>query len=111
MPTQYAKFTMKRCPMYDDNCVAAVINHAQSLLPAGYDVAGEIEQACGRYTRGRHTGKLRGWANITICREGGWFHSGPGYMNGYVIYPGRVVGVQITDFLGKEMFIAGTINL
>lgn len=104
---QYAKVMVKRCPMSDDACVEAVIKHVESLAGAGFDARQAIEINCGRYTRGRNKGKLRGWANIHICYEGGWFKNGPGYMNGRVVYPNTVMGVSVTDYLGKEYFHVG----
>lgn len=60
-----------------------------------------VETHCGRYTRGKNEGQLRGWAHIEICTEGGWKKDGPGERNGRVIRPGRVTAIKILDFHGK----------
>lgn len=104
---QRARVEIKRCPMFDDGCAEAVIKHVERLAGSGFDARQAVEIHCGRYTRGRNIGKLRGWANIVVCVEGGWRKSGPGYMNGRVVYPGTVLGLSVTDYLGKEYFSVG----
>lgn len=66
-----------------------------------------IEKACGRYTRGKHAGQLRGWASITIVTVGGWMKYGPGERNGRVFYPGTIKGIEITDYNGKPYISVG----
>ena len=101
---QLARTEIKRCPMCDDGCAAAVIRHVQALETPGFDAAEEIENACGRFSRGSHVGKLRGWAEIRVCVEGGWLRS-----ECCVALPGRVLGVRIADFNGETLFSIGAI--
>lgn len=66
-----------------------------------FNAAALIEERCGRFTRGKSVGQLRGWAEIEVVTEGGWKKTAPGEGNGYVAYPGRVLSVKISDFSGK----------
>jgi hypothetical protein len=87
--------------MYDDKVAARIIEQITEFYVPGNDVAAIIEKACGRYVRGKHKGKLRGWATVVFCTEGGWKKDGPGYHNGRVYYPGTVVRITISDYSGK----------
>jgi hypothetical protein len=98
---QYATVETKRCPMSDDGCAARVIEHLTAKYAPGTDVAAIVEKACGRFSRGKHPGKLRGWASIEVCTEGGWRRLGPGERNGYVMRPGTIGRVAIEDFNGR----------
>jgi hypothetical protein len=90
----------KRCPMSDDACAARVTEHVQQLSPC-VDAAALVEQSCGRYTRGKHKGKLRGWASVEVVTSGGWKRTG--YEEGRVVYPGAILSVRIDDFNGKSL--------
>ncbi len=59
-----------------------------------------VEEKCGRYTRGQHAGKLRGWAEIEVVVEGGWRKYGPGERNGRVVRPGTILKIEIRPFAG-----------
>jgi len=114
MGVQYAKITHKRCPMSDETCAAKVIEHISKFYTrnaAGeltINIAEIVENSCGRYVKGKNKGKLRGWATISVCTEGGWKKEGPGEGNGGVIYPGTVLGISIgDDFSGKVYFSVG----
>ena len=100
-----AVIVTKRCPMYDDACAARVAAQISALYPTAesgpFDAMALIEERCGRFTRGAHVGKVRGWAEIRVAESGGWLARGPGYMNGRVVRPGTVVGVAITAFDGR----------
>ncbi len=99
---QYASFETKRCPMSDDICAAKVIEHIASLSVQPFTVADAfdlVESKCGRFTRGKTPGALRGWASITICTVGGWMRRG--YDAGHVVYPGTLVSVRISDYNDK----------
>src|SRR5262245_21368697 len=123
---QYATITTKRCPMYDDACAARIIAQIAAQYPTTaapcdcesvtpvhfatcasngpavpFDATALVEKQCGRFTRGAHAGKLRGWAEVEICTEGGWKRYGPGERNGRVVYPGTILAIRITDFSGK----------
>lgn len=108
MAVQRARIEVKRCPMSDDKCAATVIEHiALFYSPGSVDVVALVEETCGRYTRGKHVGKLRGWANLTVCTVGGWKTFGPGERNGGVIRPGTILAISITDFDGKPYIEVG----
>ena len=99
---QYASTTVKRCPMFDDVCAAKVIEHISAKYPQPFDATALVEESCGRYLRGKHAGKLRGWANIVVVTEGGWQRHGSGERNGRVVYPGAILSISIgDDFTGK----------
>jgi hypothetical protein len=102
---QYAKFTGKRAPMFDAACAARVVEQVARFYAPGFDAAALVEAACGRYTRGKHKGALRGWATVTVCTEGGWRRHGPGERNGGVCYPGTVVGVSISDDYSGKVYL------
>jgi hypothetical protein len=105
---QRAIVTTKRCPMSDDVCAAKVIEHLSNLgVPNAAQV---VEEKCGRFKSGKTPGKLRGWASIAVCTEGGWKRNGPGEGNGRVVYPGTILGVAITDFYGKAYVEAGEVD-
>jgi hypothetical protein len=91
--TQYAKMQTKACPMHDPACAEKIIEHIANFYPPGFDAVALVEKHCGRYTRGKHVGALRGWAHVTVCVEGGW-------LRGRVAYPGTVIGITISDFNG-----------
>src|SRR5436190_3689548 len=98
---QYASFETKRCPMSDDICAAKVIEHIANLSTQPFTIADAfdlVESKCGRFTRGKTPGALRGWASITICTVGGWTRK-DGY--GHVVYPGTLVRVRISDYNDK----------
>jgi hypothetical protein len=90
---------------YEDIFRKAIEESRQALgprpEPVAFDAMALIEERCGRFVRGAHVGKLRGWANIEVCTEGGWQKLGPGQGNGRVLRPGQIVGLSITDFNGK----------
>ena len=98
---QYASTIVKVCPMYDDTCAAWVIEQIASLYAPSFDAKALVEERCGRFVRGAHVGKLRGWAEIEVVTEGGWRRYGPGERNGRVVYPRAVLGIRIVDFNGK----------
>lgn len=98
---QYASTEIKRCPMHDDTCAAKIIEHISNMYPPPFDAAQLVEERCGRFTRGAHVGKLRGWAAIEIVTVGGWKKHGPGYLNGRVVRPGQILSIRIEDFNGK----------
>jgi hypothetical protein len=107
---QRAKTEVKRCPMSEDICADRVIAQIQGFYTTGEGAVNArkvVEEACGRYVKGKNAGKLRGWANIWICVEGGWKTEGPGERNGFVMYPGKVYGISITDFNGNVYYAAG----
>lgn len=112
---QYATITTKRCPLFDDACAEKVVGLVAAFYPPAADgmpdrnfAAQLIAERCGRYVRGKNVGKLRGWASIRICTEGGWKRHGPGERNGRVIYPGVILGVSIgDDFSGKTYLEVG----
>lgn len=108
MGAQYARTAIKSCPMYEDVCASTVAAHIASFYSPGFDAVSLLEARCGRFTRGKHAGKLRGWAKVTVVTEGGWKRSGPGEDNGRVVYPGTVLGVSITDFYGKVFLAVGS---
>lgn len=66
-----------------------------------FNAAALVEEKCGRFVRGQHAGKLRGWAHIEVVTEGGWKKYGPGERNGRVVRPGQVLGIKIVAFGGK----------
>ena len=103
---QYACIEVKRCPMFDDDCAARVTKHIASLYSG--DAAALVQLSCGRYTRGKHVGKLRGWASLDVVTEGGWQRIGPGERNGRVVYPGTLLAVRIDDFNGKPYLEVGS---
>lgn len=100
----YARTESKQCPMHDDVCAATVIQHISNTYPQPFDATELVETACGRYTRGKHVGKLRGWATINVVTVGGWRREGPGYRNGRVMYPGTIASISITDYNGNPYF-------
>lgn len=104
---QYASLATKSCPMHDPVCAAKVAEHVARFYSPGFDAAALLEERCGRFQRGAHAGQLRGWAKITICTEGGWLRHGSGERNGRVVYPGTVLGVEISDFNGKVYLAVG----
>ena len=69
-----------------------------SNVATPFDAAVLIEEKCGRFTRGAHAGKLRGWAEIEVAVEGGWKKYGPGERNGRVVRPGTVLSIRIIDY-------------
>src|SRR5262245_41870183 len=97
---QRAIVVTKRCPMADDQCASTVIRHIGDKYPQPFDAAALVEQRCGRYVRGTHAGKLRGWASIEVCTVGGWRRDG--YETGRVMRPGEIGRIEITDFNGKK---------
>lgn len=99
---QYASTTIKKCPMFDDVCAAKVIEHIGNQYPQPFDATALVEEKCGRFVRGKHVGKLRGWAEIEVVVVGGWKKDGPGYRNGRVVRPGTILGIRIVDFNGKS---------
>jgi hypothetical protein len=108
MNIQYARVEVKSCPMSEDKCAAVVMRHIESFYsPNTPNLNQVVEEACGRYTRGKHTGKLRGWAKIEVCTVGGWQRLGMGQHHGRVLRPGQIVSISIEDFNGKAYFSAG----
>lgn len=107
---QYARIEVKTCPMFDDTCAATVMRHIEDLYTRTtkgeltIDVPAIIEKACGRYIRGKHTGKLRGYAYMNVVTKGGWQKLGPGEGNGRVVTPGTILEIRIVDFAGKPYF-------
>lgn len=106
---QYASVVIKRCPMHDDTCAARVAEQiaarmVQPFTPA--DALKLIEEKCGRFTRGAHKGRLRGWASIEVVTEGGWKRHGPGERHGGVVYPGTVLGISIGDDFTGTTYLA-----
>lgn len=97
----YAQAVTKRVPMFDPNVASKVAEHISAFYPQPFDGMALIEKECGRYTRGKHKGAIRGWAEITIVERGGWKKDGPGYMYGHVERPGEIRQIRITDFGGK----------
>lgn len=97
---QYSSTTLKRCPMSVDECAARVIALISEKYPQPFDATAMVEEHCGRFKRGAHAGKLRGWAEIEVVTEGGWKRNGPGERNGGVVRPGTVLGIRIVDFNG-----------
>ena len=132
---QVASTVFKRVPMFDPVCAAVVAGHIAKFYggaggpctcpggPAKHDFDNDacdskkvvpynamplIEAKCGRYTKGKHKGALRGWASIEVVTEGGWKRHGPGERNGRVVYPGTVLSVSIgDDFSGKTYLEVG----
>lgn len=98
---QRARTTLKRCPLFDPACAAAVAQHVGAFYPQPFDAAALLETQCGRYTRGVHAGQLRGWAEVEVVTEGGWKRSGPGERNGRVVRPGQVLSVRVTAYDGR----------
>lgn len=109
---QYASVTLEKMgPMYDDGVAARVIERISAFYPQGhslvegevkpFDAAALVEARCGRYVRGAHKGKLRGWASIECVRIGGWKKTAPGEGNGRVVRPGQVLGLTISAFDGR----------
>ena len=77
-----------------------------SRKPIPFDAMALIEEKCGRYTKGKHKGELRGWASIEVVTEGGWKRHGPGERNGRVVRPGSVLSINIgDDFSGKTYLV------
>ncbi len=107
MPITRAHVIIRRGPMYDPRiCAIAKSLIANSLTRNAYgeltiNVDDLIAEKCGIYSRGKHTGKLRGWATWNYVERGGWVSDGPGYMNGHVVRPGHAYGLTISDFNGK----------
>lgn len=102
MHVQYAKTEVHRCPMAEQVCAETVARHVAELKNLDVETAtSEIETACGRYSRGAHKGQLRGWAVVTVVREGGWNRAVGG-----VLYPGTVVSVTISDFNNRPYYSA-----
>lgn len=105
-----AQLGFKRGPMYDPRIyaeVVAMVENSCTRTGSGQltvDIPSLIEKRCGRFSRGKHAGELRGWASWQIVTGGGWLKDGPGYMNGHVVRPGQAFGLQITDFSGKVLF-------
>jgi len=87
--------------MHDEACAARVIEHVGSFYCQPFDAAKLVEERCGRYVRGKHAGKLRGWASLEVVTVGGWKKDAPGYGSGRVVRPGQLLSVRITDFNGK----------
>ena len=105
---QRAVIQTKRAPMFDDAVAAKVAEHIAFLSTQPFTVADAealIEKHCGRYSRGKHAGKLRGWAEISMVVEGGWKKDGPGYMNGHVERPGRITKVRIVDNFAGRVYL------
>lgn len=98
---QRASTTFKRCPMSDPACAAKVAEHVAQFYAPPFDAVAFIERQCGRYTRGKSVGQLRGWAEIEVVTEGGWKKTAPGEGNGFVARPGQVLSIRISDFSGK----------
>jgi hypothetical protein len=98
---QRASTILKKCPMNDDACAAKVIEHVASFYAPPFDAAALVEKQCGRFSRGKYAGKLRGWASIEVVAVGGWKRYGFGEGNGRVVRPGMVLGITITDYNGK----------
>jgi hypothetical protein len=114
MGVQYCKITVKSCPMFDPNCAAKIAEHVVHfrVQPFTKDEAlALIEKCCGRYSRGKHVGQLRGWAEVHVCTEGGWWRLGPGERNGRVLYPGMLIAVVIRDYNGKVLFEEGLVRM
>lgn len=107
---QYATIEIKACPMFDDTCAATVMKHIGDRYTRNangeltIDVPAMIEKACGRYIRGKHVGKLRGYAHMTVVTKGGWQKLGPGEGNGRVVTPGTILDISIVDYTGKPYF-------
>lgn len=98
----YARVETRRVPMFDDAAAAKVAEHISAKYPQPFDAMALIEEKCGRFVRGKHTGKLRGWATIEVVTVGGWKKDGPGYRHGHVVLPGIVLRVTIADdYAGK----------
>jgi hypothetical protein len=102
--TNYATEGRKSGPMHDDAIAARVVDMVNFRNPAGFDSSALINEKCGRYVRGQHTGKLRGWATWTFVTCGGWKKDGPGYLNGHVVPPGSITSIVISDYSGKVYF-------
>jgi hypothetical protein len=65
-----------------------------------FDPIALIEEKCGRYTRGKHKGELRGYLEVLYVSIGGWRKTGS-YMQGYAVRPGKVLGVKISGWKGE----------
>ena len=106
----------------DDNTQQAIRNLEAEIVDrrkviAAWQQAGEritdpkaeaaklVEEKCGRYTRGQHVGKLRGWASIEVVTEGGWKKYGPGERNGRVVRPGTVLSIRIGDDFTHKTYL------
>ena len=106
---QYARTETKSCPLTEEVCLDRVADLVSQRYPQPFtkDEARDlIIEKCGRYTKGKNAGKVRGWAYIEVVVEGGWKKDGPGYMNGHVVRPGRVLSIHIRDYVGKVYFSA-----
>ncbi len=101
--SNFAETVTRRGPLFDDAIAAQVIAAIQKNVVVGVDPAAILEEKCGRYIRGKHTGKLRGWATWTFVVKGGWIKLGPGHLNGRVVAPGAVLSVEVTDYMGKPL--------
>lgn len=106
--TQFARIETKQCPMFEDACAARVAEWVGGFYCQPFDAVSLVEKQCGRYVRGKHAGKLRGWATIRVVTEGGWLKLGPGQGHGRVVRPGTVLSVTIADFNGKQYLTAGS---
>jgi len=108
MSVTRAVLRYKRGPMHDPRVLDIVIKiFENSCTRTGtgqltVDIPALIEQKCGRYSKGKHKGQLRGWATWTYVERGGWVRNGPGYGNGHVVRPGHNIAVTVSDYTGNH---------
>jgi hypothetical protein len=96
--------------MANPTCAETVAKHIARFMAQPFteeQAAKLVEEKCGRYTRGKNKGQLRGYAYIEVCTVGGWRLYGPGERNGGVCYPGTVLSVTIADFNGNAYLSVG----
>lgn len=106
--TQYAKFrSTNPAPMFDSNVVEKTLEHIKTLCNMDREEAmNMLEKQCGRYTRGKHKGELRGYVAVTYCVEGGWLRTGASGTHGpegRVVYPNTLTNLEICGFGGEEL--------
>ena len=109
----YAQTQISSGPMWDPQVFARAVEHITAMSTRNgeggmtYDPAAMLEGNCGRYSRGKHKGEIRGWMHIKYVSRGGWLKAGPGYMNGGVVRPDTILGLTVTDFNGKIYYEIG----
>lgn len=114
MSITYARTAVKSAPMHDPHVARKAAEWVEHFLPrngdgeTGVDALALIEEKCGRSTRGKHKGELRGYLEVLYVERGGWRKTG-GYMQGYPVRPGAVLGMKITGWSGQIYLAYGEV--
>jgi hypothetical protein len=113
--TTYARRSISNAMMYNAGVLEKAAEHITNMSTRNsegklsFDPITLIEERCGRYTRGKHKGELRGTLHVLYAERGGWIKKGPGYMNGRVTLPGQVHGIKITTWAGNTLLAYGEV--